>query len=79
MFLLHYRIYLCGIPIPQLFEFFKLFSLFALLDVDINECADGYNFDLDLDVLSFRRRKAFDLVGTATNGGMAALSVIALT
>lgn len=39
------------------------------LDIDINECTDGQNFDLDLDVLSFRRRKAFDLVATAPNGG----------
>jgi hypothetical protein len=39
------------------------------LDIDINECTDGQNFDLDQDVLSFRRRKAFDLVATTPNAG----------
>src|SRR5689334_5440354 len=39
------------------------------LDVDLNECVDGQNFDLDLDVLAFKRRKAFDLVATAPNAG----------
>jgi hypothetical protein len=39
------------------------------LDIDINECTDGSNFDLDIDQLSFRRRKAFDLVATAPNAG----------
>lgn len=39
------------------------------LDIDLNECTDGYNFDLDLDVLSFRRRRPFDLVATAPNAG----------
>lgn len=39
------------------------------LDIDINECVDGYNFDLDLDQKSFKRRNAFDLVATAPNAG----------
>jgi hypothetical protein len=32
-----------------------------------SECADGQNFDLDLDNSDFRRRKPFDLAATATN------------
>ena len=35
---------------------------------DAQECIDGENFDLDLDKESFRNRKAFDLIATATNG-----------
>lgn len=38
------------------------------LDVDESECFAGYNFDLELDRLDFRRRKPFDLVTTAPNG-----------
>ena len=37
------------------------------LDIDINECTAGQNFDLDNDQLAFRRRRAFDLVATAPN------------
>ena len=37
------------------------------LDIEINECVTGQNFDLDNDELSFRPRKAFDLVATAPN------------
>ena len=37
-------------------------------DVDVSECVRGENFDLDIDFAGFRRRRAFDLVGTAPNG-----------
>ena len=36
-------------------------------DIQDIECADGENFDLDLDNNDFRRRLPFDLAGTATN------------
>lgn len=39
----------------------------AETDIQEVECADGANFDLDLDNNDFRRRKAFDLAATATN------------
>lgn len=38
-------------------------------DIDEQECAAGENYDLDIDNRDFRRRAAFSLVGTATNGG----------
>ncbi len=38
-------------------------------DIDSRECADGKNFDLDLDNDTFRPRKVFDLKGTAPNAG----------
>lgn len=38
-------------------------------DVDINECVEGVNFDLDQQYLSLQKRKAFDLVATAPNAG----------
>jgi hypothetical protein len=38
-------------------------------DIDINECVEGVNFDLDQQFLSLQKRKAFDLVATAPNGG----------
>ena len=37
-------------------------------EVDPRECVSGKNFDLDLENNSFRRRKPFDLIATATNG-----------
>lgn len=33
------------------------------------ECTRGYNFELSQDNTHFRNRKAFDLIGTATNAG----------
>lgn len=36
--------------------------------ISVIECADGQNFDLDVDNNLFGRRKPFDLVATATNG-----------
>ena len=38
-------------------------------DIDLNECIEGTNFDLDPELLSFKKRAAFDLIGTAPNGG----------
>lgn len=38
-------------------------------DVDVNECVDGTNFDLDQQYLSLQKRKAFDLSATAPNAG----------
>ena len=38
------------------------------VDIDDTECSDGQNFDLNFQQQSFKRRRAFDLVGTATNG-----------
>ena len=38
-------------------------------DAAPQECVDGANFDLNTDFAGFRRRKAFDLAGTATNAG----------
>lgn len=38
-------------------------------DIDPRECTKGENFALDLDFGGWRRRKAFDLVATAPNGG----------
>lgn len=38
-------------------------------DVDVNECVDGTNFDLDPELLSYHKRAAFDLIATAPNGG----------
>lgn len=37
-------------------------------EIDPRECADGKNFDLDLENREFRNRKPFDLVGTVPNG-----------
>ena len=37
------------------------------LDISDRECADGENFDLDLENHTFRNRKPFDLIGTAAN------------
>lgn len=39
------------------------------LEIDLREDADGKNYDLKLDRDSFRPRQAFDLLGTAPNGG----------
>lgn len=39
------------------------------LDIDINECTEGSNFDLDNEQLAFKKRAAFDLVATAPNAG----------
>lgn len=36
-------------------------------EIDPSECADGQNFDLDIENTLFARRKPFDLVATATN------------
>lgn len=36
-------------------------------DIAVNECADGVNFDLDLENREFKNRQPFDLVDTATN------------
>ena len=38
-------------------------------DIDLNECTDGENFDLDPLFLSLQARKPFDKVATATNAG----------
>ena len=38
-------------------------------DVDTNECVEGNDFDLDPELLSFKKRAAFDLIGTAPNAG----------
>lgn len=38
-------------------------------DIDINECTDGQNFDLDSEFLALKNRRAFDLIGTAPNAG----------
>jgi len=38
-------------------------------EVDERECADGYNFSLDLGDTQFRPRLQFDLAGTAPNAG----------
>lgn len=37
-------------------------------DIAENECADGYNFDLDVENREYRPRAPFVLCGTATNG-----------
>lgn len=37
--------------------------------VDSSECIEGYNFELGFNQTSFRPRKPFDLLGTATNTG----------
>ena len=39
------------------------------LDIEPTECVEGENFDLDPQVAIYRRRKPFDLAGTAPNGG----------
>ena len=39
------------------------------LDIEPEECVEGENFDLDPQVSIFRRRKPFDLAGTAPNAG----------
>src|SRR3990167_9221342 len=36
--------------------------------IDPSECADGKNFDLDVDDHIWKTRKSFQLVDTATNG-----------
>lgn len=36
--------------------------------VNVQECIDGENFDIDLEAMEFRPRAAFDLKGTAPNG-----------
>lgn len=36
-------------------------------DIDIRECSDGFNFDLDLQNREFKNRDAFDLIGVAPN------------
>ena len=36
-------------------------------DIDIRECSDGQNFELDAQNMEYRPRKAFDKLGTATN------------
>jgi hypothetical protein len=38
-------------------------------EIDIRECADGKNFDLDLKNKEFVPRAAFDLIGQVPNGG----------
>lgn len=38
-------------------------------DIDINECVDGENFDLDPQLLAMTKRSALDLVATAPNVG----------
>jgi hypothetical protein len=38
-------------------------------DIDLNECVEGQNFDLDPQVLAMQKRAAFDLVDTAPNVG----------
>ena len=37
-------------------------------DIDLRECAFGENFELDPDNQEWRKRPAFDLIGTAPNG-----------
>lgn len=37
-------------------------------DIDIKECSEGENFDLDLQDTNWHPRKPFDLLGTAPNG-----------
>jgi hypothetical protein len=38
-------------------------------DIDINECVDGENFDLDPQLFALTKRKSFDLAATAPNAG----------
>ena len=38
-------------------------------DIDLNECIEGNDFDLSPELLSFNKRPAFDLIGTAPNAG----------
>ncbi|KKK67925.1 hypothetical protein LCGC14_2949180, partial [marine sediment metagenome] len=44
---------------------FGIASAFDRDSIDLTECIDGKNFDLELDKESFRNRKAIDLVATA--------------
>ena len=37
-------------------------------DLNVAECVTGENFDLDSQLASYRNRRAFDLIATATNG-----------
>ena len=46
---------------------FGIASAFDRDNIDVQECIDGQNFDLDLDNESFRNRLPFDLVATAPN------------
>lgn len=43
-------------------------SQISELEIDDSECADGQNFDLNLDNSELKNRAPFDLVGTAPNG-----------
>lgn len=40
----------------------------SINDIDPRECADGQNFDLDLQNASYRNRRPFELIGAAPNG-----------
>ena len=39
------------------------------MDIDVNECTEGGNFDLYPELLTYRKRSAFDLVATTPNAG----------
>ena len=39
------------------------------IDIDHSECAEGKNFDIDLEFAGLRPRRPFDLIATATNAG----------